>query len=386
MKGQHKLFGIPGSLYTAKVRSYFRKQAIPFEETGPWDQQYQQEVLPQIGRMIMPVLACPDGTVVQDGADILRHCSNAGLSRYPLLPASPMLRSIAYLFELFGGEGLLRPAMHYRWNFDEINLDTIRSEFRCLFPAHVSDADYENLWQAASGQMRAATTFFGASVENATVIESACAEFLRLLSEHLVEYPYILGFEPTLADFSLMGPMYGHLYRDPHPAQVMRRTAPRVARWVERVNSGEENRSEYAQAAMTPMNDNQLPDTLIQLLEFIATEYLPEITAHVTFANQWLDDQPDLSAGTNGLDDPAQRFIGMAEFEWRDRKLTTVVMPYRFYLLQVLQSHYDEASHEAQQTIKGVYQRTGLASLLNLRTRRPVERRNHLEVWGELIE
>ena len=81
---------------------------------------------------------------------------------------------------------------------------------------------------------------------------------------------------------------------------------------------------------MTPMNDNQLPDTLIQLLEFIATEYLPEITAHVTFANQWLDDQPDLSAGTNGLDDPAQRFIGMAEFEWRDRKLTTVVMPYRF--------------------------------------------------------
>ena len=92
----------------------------------------------------------------------------------------------------------------------------------------MSDADYENLWQAASGQMRAATTFFGASVENATVIESAYAEFLRLLSEHLVEYPYILGFEPTLADFSLMGPMYGHLYRDPHPAQVMRRTAPRV--------------------------------------------------------------------------------------------------------------------------------------------------------------
>ena len=349
MSGLYKLFGIPSSLYTAKVRSYLRKQAIPFVETGPWDPQYQQEVLPQIGRMIMPVLVSADGTVMQDGADILRHCDDAGLSRHPLMPESPMLCSIACLFELFGGEGLLRPAMHYRWNFDEINLDTIRSEFRCLLPPHVSDANYENTWQGASGQMRAATTFFGASVENATVIESACAEFLRLLSEHLVEYPYILGFEPTLADFSLMGPMYGHLYRDPHPAQVMRRTAPRVARWVERVNSGEENRSEYAQAAMTPMNDNQLPDTLIQLLEFIATEYLPEITAHVTFANQWLDDQPDLSAGTNGLDDPAQRFIGMAEFEWRDRKLTTVVMPYRFYLLQFLQSYYDEASHEVQQ-------------------------------------
>lgn len=386
MSGLYKLFGIPSSLYTAKVRSYLRKQAIPFEETGPWDPQYQQEVLPQIGRMIMPVLVSPDGTVVQDGADILRHCDDAGLSRHPLLPESPMLRSIACLFELFGGEGLLRPAMHYRWNFDEINLDTIRSEFRCLFPPHVSDADYDNLWQGASDQMRAATTFFGASVENATVIETAHAEFLHLLSAHLAKYPYVLGSQPTLADYALMGPMYGHLYRDPQPAQAMRRTAPRVARWVERVNSGEENWSECAQEEMPPMNDNQLPGTLVGLLEFIATEYLPEITAHVAFANQWLDNQPDLSAGTNGLDDPAQRFIGMAEFDWRDRKLTTLVMPYRFYLLQFLHSHYDEASHEVQQTIKGVYQRTGLDPLLNLRTRRPVLRRNHLEVWGEPIE
>ena len=54
MSGLYKLFGIPSSLYTAKVRSYLRKQAIPFVETGPWDPQYQQEVLPQIGRMIMP--------------------------------------------------------------------------------------------------------------------------------------------------------------------------------------------------------------------------------------------------------------------------------------------------------------------------------------------
>ena len=79
MSGLYKLFGIPSSLYTAKVRSYLRKQAIPFVETGPWDPQYQQEVLPQIGRMIMPVLVSADGTVMQDGADNLRHCDDAGL-------------------------------------------------------------------------------------------------------------------------------------------------------------------------------------------------------------------------------------------------------------------------------------------------------------------
>ncbi|WP_372749927.1 hypothetical protein [Litorivivens sp.] len=223
-----QLFGIPSSLYTGKARSYLRKQAIPFEEQGIWADAYQHQTLPQIGRTIMPVVICPDGTVVK------------------------------------------------------------------------------------------------------------------------------------------------------------RRQAPRVARWVERMNTAEENFCEYS--AIESIDDKHLPDTLIALLRFIAEEYLPELTAHVAFANQWLDDQPDLKTGSNGLDDPAQRFIGMAEFDWRGTRLSTLVMPYRFYLLQFLQQHFDESSDDARRDIESVYAQTGLASVLTLRTRRPVERRNHLEVWGEATQ
>ena len=54
------LYGTPGSLYTAKVRAYLRKQRIPFEERAAGDPRFANEVLPQIGRWIIPVLQTPE--------------------------------------------------------------------------------------------------------------------------------------------------------------------------------------------------------------------------------------------------------------------------------------------------------------------------------------
>jgi hypothetical protein len=117
-------------------------------------------------------------------------------------------------------------------------------------------------------------------------------------------------------------------------------------------------------------------------MRFIADEYLPEITAHVDFANQWLAERPDLIEGTNGLDNPGRRFIGKAEFDWRGIKLCTAVMPYRFYLLQRVQDSFERASKSEQQAITALLEETGLESILSIKTDRRVERVNHLEVWG----
>ena len=62
------LYGMPGSLYTAKVRAYLRKQRIEFEERAAGDPRFMNEILPQIGRWIVPVVQLPDGTLLQDGA------------------------------------------------------------------------------------------------------------------------------------------------------------------------------------------------------------------------------------------------------------------------------------------------------------------------------
>ena len=185
--------------------------------------------------------------------------------------------------------------------------------------------------------------------------------------------------------------MWAHLYRDPAPAAIVKQRAPRVGRWVERMTATEPYTHEYDGDGDGLIAGDDVPQTLVALLGFVADEYLAEISAHVATANEWLAAHPDIEAGTNGLDDPAIRGLtggkglvgrGAATFEWRGIQLTTGVMPYRFWLMQRL--HDDLAAAGADETakVRSVFASAGLEPLLDLRTLRRVERSGHLEVWG----
>ncbi|MFM9829024.1 MAG: hypothetical protein ACKVOB_09830, partial [Sphingomonas sp.] len=128
--------------------------------------------------------------------------------------------------------------------------------------------------------------------------------------------------------------------------------------------------------------DDAVPDTITALLRFIAADFLPELAGHIGFANDWLMARPELEAGTNGLDNPAQRSIGMASVVWRGQEIRTAVLPYRFWLLQRVQDLVDALGPDDQARVMAVLEETGLVSLITMRTLRRVERANHLEVWG----
>jgi hypothetical protein len=53
---QYKLYGMPGSLYTGKVRSYLIKQGIDFDNRAVGEPRFRAEILSQIGRWIIPVV------------------------------------------------------------------------------------------------------------------------------------------------------------------------------------------------------------------------------------------------------------------------------------------------------------------------------------------
>ena len=116
-------------------------------------------------------------------------------------------------------------------------------------------------------------------------------------------------------------------------------------------------------------------------MRFIAVDYLPEILAHVDYANQWLAERPDIPAQSSGFDKASKRDIGAVEFEWRGITLNTWVMPYRFYLLQYLQDSFTDASDEARRSIEDLFTDCGLQALLSAKTTRRVIRKQHLEVW-----
>lgn len=396
MTNPYTLYGAPVSLYTGKARSYLRTQGIPFVEKSPGTDRYLEEIVPAVGRWIIPCMEAPDGTIIQDGADIIDHFERGPgqpRRRSSSYPESPLLLAVAHVFELFGGEGLLRPAMHYRWNFDEENLAFITSEFALTMPQSLSAEEAEKVFLHSSGRMRKAAVAFGVSPESQPLIEEAFHEWLDLFEAHLVDHPYLLGNRPTIGDYGLIAAMWAHLYRDPAPTMLIKRRAPRVGRWVERMTSTEPYLHEYV-ADDDALIDDDLPATLLAMMRYVAEEYLPEISAHVDTANGWLSDHPEIEAGTNGLDDPAIRGLtggrgldagGSATFSWRGIELTTTVMPYRFWLMQRLHDDLGSASADAQANVRRVFAGVALEPLLDLRTLRRVERSGHLEVWGPLV-
>lgn len=378
-----RLYGMPASLYTAKPRAYLRKQGIAFDERPVGDPEFER-IRREVGRWIIPVAEFPDGTLIQDGAVIIDHFAATHRARVPAFPATPVHRVVSHIFELFGGEGLLRPAMHYRWNFDAENLAFLRQDFVAALAPYANDAEADAFFADSSTRMRAATAVFGVRPDTFAAVEASYREFLARFDAHLATAPYLLGGHPTIGDYGLTGALYGHLARDPAPTRLMKTVARRVWRWTERMNAPEPSLDGFHPAGEALFASDAVPPTLGALLAFVAEDYLPELAAHVAFANAWLDARPDLVAGTNGLDRPGTRGIGMAEFDWRGHRITTAVMPYRFWLLQRIQDAADGADPEGRARIAAVLASAGLSDLLTLRTRRRVERAGHLEVWGPL--
>lgn len=270
------LYGGPVSLYTGKVRSYLRKHNIDFIEVHPNSERYLKHIVPTVGRWIMPCMETPDGRIIQDGADIIDFFEfEARLSAFPARPTTPVHRAVTHLFELFGGEGLLRPAMHYRWNFDEQNLSFLESEFGIsVIPKMTSDQISMN-FARSSGRMRKAAVTFGVGPHSTELIESSFMEWLDLFSAHLEHNAYLLGNQPTLGDYCLMGPMWAHLFRDPAPTAIIKKHAPRVGRWVERMSTYEPYDGEFFESPTAPREliaGDELPDTLVAMMRFIAED------------------------------------------------------------------------------------------------------------------
>jgi glutathione S-transferase len=376
------LYGMPASLYTGKVRAYMLRQRIDFEERGPGDPRFISEIVPAVGRWIIPVLQYPDGRLVQDGNEILEPLEREGFGREPLFPENPLLRVIARLFEWFGSEGLLRPSMHYRWNFDADNRAFLREDFGVALAApNAPREDRDSAFEQLASRMQRATSRFGVTAASSAAIEKSYLEFLALLDDHLSHHAYLLGQRPSLGDYGLYAALHAHLGRDPHPARLMQQRAVRVWLWRERMSQSSSG-AELLSARPVPTDSKSLPDSLKALMRFIAEDYLPECEAYVNFTNNWLAARPELEAGTNGLPSPGDRVIGMTEFEWRGHRLTVSVMPYRILLLQKIQDEIASLPSQFCAPWDELMKETGLSALGRMKVSRRVERRNNLEVWG----
>jgi glutathione S-transferase len=366
------LYGTAGSLYTGKTRAYLIKAGIPYLEKSTSGEHYQKVVKPLAKTPSVPCIEFEDGQVIRDGTRIIDYFEAQLGNNFS--PLTPKQKIVSRLFDVIGSEGLLRPAMHYRWDFPKENAHLVRSFFESMVPLH---KDKKETGAKVMSIMSNAGKAFGAVEENFDVIEEHYENFLQKLDRHFSEYPYLLGGTPCIGDFGLMAAMYAHLGRDPKPLALMQEKAIAVFRWVERMNRPDADMGEFADKFEADyLAEDFIPETLVEVLKEIAIDLVPETKAAALCINDWLENTQPAS------ETPVDRGVGFASFELKAKSINALAQPYRFFLLKRVQVEYEVLEENERKSAYDFLKQCNLTGLIEAKLNREINWLDNREVWA----
>jgi len=364
---RYMLWGAPNSAFSAKLRSFFFKSGIDFEEHFPIEPRYSREIVPQIGYWVLPVTELGEGALLQDSTESMLYVERLKTAAdKSLIPSTPLLQAMAYFLTFVGSDGFLKPGMHYRWSFLEEQRTYLESAFYDWVPS--SDTASERRERLA-GIMTLFSGYgpaLGITAETKTTIEASWTACLDVLNEHFSVCPYLLGGAPSIADCGLMTMLGPHLSRDPVPAYLMRTRAPMVCRWVERMNRPAWFDGGFPEIATSFSEDDEVPASLLPFLRYVATDVAPEVIATIDRFNVWVVDEAALNADRS-LDDPtslgAHPNCGEIRYDLRGQQIRRVGFVDTVYQFQQVLKQVSSMPSEARSAFQTLLRETGLVEL-----------------------
>mmetsp|Transcript_33780 Transcript_33780/g.55769 ORF Transcript_33780/g.55769 Transcript_33780/m.55769 type:complete len:453 (+) Transcript_33780:142-1500(+) len=229
------LWGWLASPYSAKCRALLHYKQITFADASPSALQLYCRIRPAVGRMIMPSIRLADGSWRQDSALICDEIE----AEHPIpatRPSGAAQQLASSLLELHADEWLPIMALHFRWNRPD-NASWAQREFGQhafpLLPVNLG----AHLVKPAANKMKSFRRAQGVLPETHPGIERYAVELVTNLEAHFrdTNQTFLLGARPCRGDFSLYGPLYAQLYRDPY-SRALFAEAPHVVAWLERLH------------------------------------------------------------------------------------------------------------------------------------------------------
>lgn len=339
------MFGAPLSLYSGKARAYLDWKSVDYTEVLATPAVQQAEIIPTVGRPVIPVVKLEDGTILQDTTVIIDHFEQA-LDGPSIYPDTPRQRLAALLLEVFGDEWLVIPAMHYRWNYNE---EWVYGEF-----GKVALPDGNAAEQLEAGKQRGAAfkgfvPMLGINGGTIPAIETSYEALLRDLDTHFAEHAFLLGSRPSIGDYGLIGPLYAHNYRDPASGEIMKRLAPRVAAWVERMIDPEPLSGEF-------LPGDEIPETLLPVLARVMNEQVPHLASVAIMLGAWAEANPDTEL---------PRALGMADFAIEGTEGQRLALPFSLWMLQRSLDYLASLEGEDRSAAERLLSQCGGDALLN---------------------
>ncbi len=333
MSDPYRLYGAEFSLYSGKARSYLRKKGIPFEEITSTVNVYKKFIIPRTGVRYIPVVQTPEDEVYQDTTVIIDELERR-FPEHSVYPDTPKQKLVSLLLEVYADEWLVIPAMHYRWNYPATNAKFIYQEFGSMALPNMPAFIQRFVGKKVGNKFKGFVPKLGIYEHNIPALEQSYVELLGDLQTHFEQHDFLLGSRPSIGDFGLIAPLYAHLYRDPAPGKLMRSKAPAVCQWVGRMN----NEHAYLQKGEW-LADDEIPETLIPVLQRMAREHLPVLQDTDRLLDLWRKDNPDATE--------IDRFIGMHKFTVEGVEAERVVLPYCLWMFQRPVDFYHSLSDTA---------------------------------------
>ncbi|MFT5484951.1 MAG: glutathione S-transferase [Halieaceae bacterium] len=311
------VYGPELSYYTGKLEAVIRYMELPYQRLtkGPMG-----DLARWTGTAQVPALQLADDRWMTDTTPIINWLDD----RYPLasvIPRDPLTAFFSRMLEDYADEWLWRPAMHYRWDYEE----SAQHQSRVLADAHkheIRAPDFLKRYLIRNRQRKFFTKGDGVTPKTWDHVEKIFYDSLDQFNAILVNRPYLLGSRPSLADFGFFGPMFRHFAMDPTSARIMRETAPSVFEWVARMWN--------ARVSVTGGELlDYVPDDWGPILDSIGSAYLPYLCAN---AEAW-------KAGGSHFD------VDIEGAPYRSIRTAR----YRVWCLEELRRHFTELSEPHQQ-------------------------------------
>ena len=375
----YTLWGSAHSLYTGKMRSYLIKKGLPYQERNPSDPDFGMRVLPQVGHMVIPIVETPAGDILQDSGDIIDHLEARHAE--PLLdPATPVQQVVSALFDGVGSEYLMPLAMHYRWTYRADQEEFLQAEFGRAAIAGQSRADR----RAMAGQLMNLFASFlpnlGVFPETVAALEAPYMEWLDALDEHFQHHPYLLGGRPCRGDFGMMASLYAHLGRDPVPAGLMKKKAPNLYRWTERMNLGVIPDGEYPGYGTGYLAEDAIPETLEAVLKLVFRDWTPGLAADIAAFNAWAAEHQSGDTVSQDGERRVHPTLGAVSYPFHGVTMTRGSAPHAVWMFGAAQAKAQALGGADAARFEALLARTGGAEMFGFAIHAGMARANNVLV------
>ena len=275
-----KIFGATPSPYTQKILSVFRYRHIPYTvHNGDIANKIAKLGVEVPKPVLLPTLLLKDAAgelvATTDSTPIIKRLENEFKER-GIIPDDPALAFINYLLEDFGDEWVTKYMFHYRWYFEEdadiagtilplvdLAINT-PNELHAQYKELIAKRQIDRLWVVGSND------------ETAELIDLSYKRFLKLMEEHLLVSPFLLGDKPSSSDFSFYGQLTQLVRFDPTPRKLAYEHSSRTVAWVDILEdlSGHD----VENTSWTSLEES--PDTLKSILKEVGKMYVPALLAN----------------------------------------------------------------------------------------------------------